>query len=142
MNQMSARILTQLERIILNGLNKTVGLFKDELAPINYVVLPVDIHIVDRIDDRDLCPYDVNYVFAYLAQKLVCQFLFECNKNTKSFLKFTIQYGEKFYLHGTCSKKETVNLVRFRTLVNYRMPYDHGDFLIIIPEQHVNNSSK
>ena len=127
--QNSVRVLTELERIVLTGLNKSINQFNKQLNGFNIYVEPVDIHLVDRIKDRQLYPEDVNHLLRVLSEDHLCELIFDCEKVSKSFVQFTIQMDELIYVHGTYRKKEPRNLITFRTVIPYRIPYNVNDFL-------------
>lgn len=104
-------------------------MFNQQLHQVNIRVEQADIHLVDRIKDRELYPEDVNFVLRTLACDHLCELIFDCERHNKSFVQFAIQLDEILFLHGTYRKTEHNNLITFRTVIPYRVDYKHNDFL-------------
>ncbi len=123
-----ARILTDLERILLNGLNSHIDRLRMGLQPLNINVYPVDIHLIDRINDRGFDPYDVADVLRTLHQDKLCEFIYGCEHTNKEHTQFGILHQDKFVLHGTYIKNEIKRVIKFRTVVKYFIGYHFDDF--------------
>lgn len=130
MNQKpSVRKQTDLERIIITALNKTISGFNAQLNCINTVVETVNLHLVDRMNDRDVDPAYVNDALKILSNDHLCEFIYDCERIDKPFVQFMIQYKQLFFIHGTYRKTRSCTLITFRTVVPYREWYKPDDLL-------------
>lgn len=126
MKIVGTRKVLDVDIIVIDTINKMFGAVNNQLCSLNIKILPIDLHMIDRIHDRNFSPEDVITGLSIFNRTRLCEFLYSLTKCNKDFLKFCLIFNKKFVIHGTVTKKK-VYLVRFKTIVKHYPHYENDN---------------
>lgn len=128
------RKIEDIDVLLINSINNLFKEMNKSLNKISINILPIDLHIIDRIHDRNFYPDDVITGLSIFNISKLCEFVYYLTLSKKQHNYFCLIFKNKFVIHGIILKKDFNTLVKFKTIVKYYHGYiqDNRDDIQII----------
>jgi hypothetical protein len=126
MKIIGARKVSDIDVLVIDTINSMFNRLNEDLLTLKIKIMPIDLHMIDRIHDRNFIPEHVISGLSIFNRTRLCEFLYCLTKCNKDFLKFCLIFKSRFVIHGTVTRK-SVYLIRFKTIVKHYPGYENDN---------------